>query len=235
MATLFLIPTPLGKRKENTVLPRYTLNIARGLRQFIVENIRTSQSFLQWIDHPLKPFEIEYRVLNKKTPDEEIFSFQKLLANGDLGMMSEAGAPAVADPGAKFIKMVHNAGHKVVPLVGPSSILLALMASGMNGQQFSFHGYLPFEDNRRINKIRELERDSFNSGYTQIFMETPFRNEVLFDSLLKTCKPESRLCIAVNLTMPDEEILSLPLYKWNKLEQLPVLSGRPAIFLLQAG
>jgi len=235
MATLYLIPTPLGKRKENTSLPQYTLNIVRNLRQFIVENVRTSQSFLQWVDHPLKPFEIEYRVLNKKTPDQEIFSFQKLLANGNLGLMSEAGAPAVADPGAKFIRMVHDAGHQVVPLAGPSSILLALMASGMNGQKFSFHGYLPYDDNQRIIKIRELENESLKTGRTQIFMETPFRNEVMLDSLVSTCKPESRLCIAINLTMADEEILSLPLYKWKQLDQLPELSGRPAIFLIQAG
>jgi len=235
MATLYLIPTPLGNRKENTVLPNYTLSIIRRLEQFIVENIRTSQSFLQWVGHPLKPFEIEYRVLNKKTPDHEIFSFQKLFANGDLGLMSEAGAPAVADPGAKFIKMVHDAGHQVVPLVGPSSILLALMASGMNGQLFSFHGYLPYDDNQRIKKIRELENESLKTGQAQIFMETPFRNEIMLDTLLNTCKPESRLCIAINLTMADEEILSMPLYKWKKLDQLPEVSGRPAIFLLQAG
>lgn len=232
MATLYLIPTPLGKRKENIVLPNYTLNIVRGLQQFVVENIRTSQSFLQWTNHPLKSHEIDYRVLNKKTPDEEIFSFLKLLTNGDLGLMSESGAPAIADPGAKFIKMVHNAGYKVIPLVGPSSILLALMASGMNGQHFAFHGYLPFEEANRINKIRELEKESFNADQTQIFMETPFRNDVLLGSLLKTCKLESHLCIAVNLTMPDEEILSMPIHKWKKLKQLPVLSGRPAIFLL---
>ena len=234
MSTLYLIPVPLGKRKENLTLPEHTLNVVRELRQLVVENIRSAQSFLQWIDHPVKPYELEFRVLNKKTPDQEIFSFVKLLENGDVGLMSEAGAPAVADPGAKLVRMVHDAGHKVVPLTGPSSILLALMASGMNGQNFAFHGYLPVDEKKRKTEIVRLETESRQSDCTQIFMEAPFRNNAMLTSIIEACNPETRLCVAVNLTMPDEEIISQPVYKWRKAA-LPDLTGRPAIFLLHAG
>jgi 16S rRNA (cytidine1402-2'-O)-methyltransferase len=231
MSTLYLIPVPLGKQKENVSIPQHTIDVVFGLRQLIVENIRTAQSFLQWIGHPLKPFELEYRVLNKKTPDQEIFSFVKLLNNGDVGLMSEAGAPAVADPGAKLVKMVHDAGHKVVPLTGPSSILLALMASGMGGQQFTFHGYLPVDEIQRNQKLVQIEAKARKSGYTQIFMEAPFRNNQMLASMIENLKPETKVCIASNLTMPDEMVKSMPVYKWRE-HQLPELSGRPSIFLI---
>jgi 16S rRNA (cytidine1402-2'-O)-methyltransferase len=174
---------------------------------------------------------LEYRVLNKKTPDQEIFSFVKLLNNGDVGLMSEAGAPAVADPGAKLVKMVHDAGHKVVPLTGPSSILLALMASGMGGQQFTFHGYLPVDEIQRNQKLVQIEAKARKSGYTQIFMEAPFRNNQMLASMIENLKPETKVCIASNLTMPDEMVKSMPVYKWRE-HQLPELSGRPSIFLI---
>ncbi len=231
MSTLYLIPVPIGKRKENVSLPQHTIDVVCGLNQLIVENIRSAQSFLQWIGHPKKPFELEYRILNKKTPEKEIFSFLKLLNNGDTGLMSEAGAPAVADPGAKLVRMAHDAGHKVVPLTGPSSILLALMASGMGGQQFSFHGYLPVDVKKRKISLEGLESEARKTGYTQIFMEAPFRNNQMLASMIEILKPETKVCIAVNLTMPDEEIISLPVYKWRE-NQLPELSGRPSIFLL---
>lgn len=231
MSTLYLIPVPLGKRKENLTLPEHTLNVVRELQQLVVENIRSAQSFLQWIDHPVKPYELEFRVLNKKTPDQEIFSFVRLLDKGDVGLMSEAGAPAVADPGAKLVCMAHDAGHKVVPLTGPSSILLALMASGMNGQNFAFHGYLPVDEKKRKAEITRLETESRQSDCTQIFMEAPFRNNAMLTSIIEACNPETRICVAVNLTMPDEEIISLPVYKWREAA-IPDLTGRPAIFLL---
>lgn len=232
MNTLYLIPTPLGKQKKNTSLPEHTLNVVRGLRQFIVENIRTSQSFLQWIDHPLKPFEPEFRVLNRKTPDHEIFSFLKLLQNGDAGLMSEAGAPGVADPGAKLVRMAHDAGHRVVPLTGPSSIILALMASGLNGQQFTFHGYLPVDTGPRKNALRGLEQQALKNHSTEIFMEAPFRNNSMMESILEVCRAETRLCIACNITMPDEWIRTKSVARWSETT-LPDLDGRPALFLLQ--
>jgi 16S rRNA (cytidine1402-2'-O)-methyltransferase len=233
MSTLYLVPVPLGKRKENLSLPQHTIDVVHGLNQFVVENIRSAQSFLQWIGHPMKPYELEYRVLTKKTPDEEIFSFLKLLHNGDTGLMSEAGAPAIADPGAKLVRMAHDAGHKVVPLTGPSSIFLALMASGMGGQHFTFHGYLPVDEHKRKVTLKQLESDSKKTDFTQIFMEAPFRNNQMLASIIETLKPETKVCAAINLTMPDEEIISMPVYKW-KQKKLPDLSGRPAIFLISA-
>lgn len=232
MSTLYLIPTPLGKQKENVSLPDHTLGVVRELRQFIVENIRTSQSFLQWIGHPLKPFEPEFRVLNRKTPDHEIFSFLKLLQNGDAGLMSEAGAPAIADPGAKLVRMAHDAGHQVVPLTGPSSIVLALMASGLNGQQFTFHGYLPVDTGRRKNALQSLEQQAVKNHSTEIFMEAPFRNNPMLESILEVCRAETRLCVACNLTMPDEWIRTQTVARWRETS-LPDLNGRPALFLLQ--
>lgn len=237
MSTLYLIPTPLGKQPENHVLPEHTIRIVRNLRQFVVENIRTAQSFLQWVDHPLKPFEPEFRILNRKTPAEEIFSFVRLLDQGDVGLMSEAGAPAVADPGMTLVRMVHDAGHTVVPLTGPSSILLALMASGMNGQSFVFHGYLPRDERQREARIRELEKSSSQLSQTQIFIETPFRNDALLATLLKICQPDTRLAVAADLTLPDETIVSRPVSYWreSKSPEPEPWNGRPAVFLLSAG
>ena len=232
--TLYLIPAPLGKQRQNLSLPDHTLQVARSLKQFVVENIRTTQGFLQWINHPLKPHEVEFRVLNKKTPEHEIFGFLKLLEEGDVGLMSEAGAPAVADPGAQLVRMAHDRGFRVVPLTGPSSILLALMASGLNGQQFAFHGYLPVDPGKRKEKIRELEKESAARRQTQIIMETPHRNRQMLESLVKSCRPETKLCVAANLTMPDEMIRTQTIDKWSKaLEDGP--GGRPALFLILAG
>ncbi|MEX0994450.1 MAG: SAM-dependent methyltransferase, partial [Balneolaceae bacterium] len=169
--------------------------------------------------------------LNKKTPEEEVYGFLKLLKEGDVGLFSEAGAPGVADPGSLLVKMAHDAGHRVVPLVGPSSILLALMASGMNGQQFAFHGYLPVDDRKRKTRILELEKESALLNQTQIFMETPHRNDQLLDALLDTCGPETQICVACDLTMPDEHILSTHVYKWKQREK-PLFKGQPAIFLM---
>ncbi|MEX0770610.1 MAG: SAM-dependent methyltransferase [Balneolaceae bacterium] len=229
--TLYLIPVPLGKRRENLVLPEHTLETVRNLNAFIVENIRHAQSFLQWVNHPVPPYNIEFRVLNKKTPEEEVYGFLKLLEKGDVGLFSEAGAPGVADPGALLVKMAHNAGHRVVPLTGPSSILLALMASGMNGQQFAFHGYLPVDESKRKNRITELEQESTRLNQTQIFMETPHRNDPLLESLIGTCQSDTQICIACNLTLPDEQIISSPVYRW-KQRKIPSFKGKPAIFLM---
>src|SRR5690625_7076489 len=234
MSTLYLIPAPLGKQPENHVLPEHTIRVVRNLRQFVVENIRTSQSFLQWVDHPLKPYEPEFRILNRKTPAEEIFSFVRLLDQGDVGLMSEAGAPAVADPGMTLVRMVHDAGHTVVPLTGPSSILLALMASGMNGQSFAFHGYLPRDEKKRDQKLRELEGESLRLNRTQIFMETPFRNEALFQQIMQSCKSGTLLSISCQLTLPDEFISTKTIYEWKK-SAMPDIQKKPALFMIYSG
>jgi 16S rRNA (cytidine1402-2'-O)-methyltransferase len=230
---LYLIPTPIGKRKENHVLPEHTLEVIRGLSCFVVEKPQTTQSFLQWIKHPVPPYQITFRVLNKKTPDQEIYSFLNLLKEQDVGIMSEAGAPGVADPGAKLVKLAHDNGYEVVPLTGPSSILLALMASGMNGQSFAFHGYLSLNDSARVKQIQELEQESAGQSRTQIFMETPHRNQNLYELLLNKLRPSTRLCVACNITQPDEYIKTRTVHQWKK-EAAPDLQKKPCLFLVYA-
>lgn len=231
--TLYLIPTPIARRKENLVLPEYTLNVIRSVNTFVVEKMQTAQSFLQWVDHPTPDYKQTFRVLNKKTPEHEVISFLQLLKDGDVGLMSEAGAPGVADPGAKLVDLAHQNGFRVQPLVGPSSILLALMGSGLNGQSFAFHGYLPIQNSKRKKKIQELERESAASLQTQIFMETPHRNMVLLEQLLKTCRPSSKLCIACNLTADDQQLKTRRIMEWKK-SSTPDLQKKPCLFLLSA-
>jgi len=232
--TLYLIPTPLGKSKQNHVLPDHTVRIIHQLECFVVENIKNAVSFLQWMQHPIPDYKLTFRELNKKTPEQEIFSFIKLLQEHDIGLLSDAGAPAVADPGSTLVKMAHEAGHRVAPLTGPSSILLALMASGMNGQHFAFHGYLPMDARKRKRKISALEHESRLKTQTQVFMETPHRNLQLYSDIISICRPETQLCIAAQLTLPDEQILTQPIYKWKK-QSVPELRGIPALFLIQSG
>lgn len=230
---LYLLPTPISKRKENLVLPEHTLQIIKELNCFIVEKAQTAQSFLQWIDHPTPLYNITFRVLNKKTPEQEIFSFIKLLEDQSVGLMSEAGAPGVADPGSTLIKLAHEREIPVVPLVGPSSILLALMASGLNGQQFTFHGYLPINESKRNRTIQELEKNSQRSGYTQIFMETPHRNSNLFDMLIQILRPSTKLSVAAGITSSQEFIQTKPIKKWKSIQK-PNLEKKPALFLINA-
>lgn len=230
---LFLVPTPIAKRKENLVLPEHTIQVIKKLDCFIVEKAQTAQSFLQWIDHPTPLYNIVFRILNKKTPEHEIFSFIRLLDDQSVGLMSEAGAPGVADPGSALVKLAHEKDIKVVPLVGPSSILLALMASGLNGQQFSFHGYLPLNESSRNKKIQDLEKDSLKSGYTHIFMETPHRNSNLFELLIQKLRASTKLCIAAGITSEKEFIETRPIKKWSHSEK-PDLEKKPALFLINA-
>jgi len=232
--TLYLIPTPIGRNKENEVLPEFTIQKIHSIENFVVEKAQSAFSFLKWIKHPLPDYKLTVRVLNKKTPDHEIISFMKLLEQGDVGIMSEAGAPGVADPGSKMVKMAHEQGYPVVPLVGPSSILLALMGSGLNGQKFAFHGYLPINENDRIKELKNLENESSRHNQTQIFMETPHRNELLFDQILKNCSPSTQLCVAANLTMPDQLLKTDVIHNW-KQNKKPELQKIPALFLIHAG
>ena len=231
--SLYLIPTPISKRKQNVSLPDYTLDIVKELTCFLVEKPQTAFSFLQWIQHPVPDYKMTVRVLNKKTPDEEIFSFLKFLKNQDVGLMSEAGAPGVADPGAKFVHLAHKNNYKVIPLVGPSSILLALMASGLNGQKFAFHGYLPINENKRKQQISVLERESKKQNQTQICMETPHRNSALMSDLLSTLSPSTPLCVACNLTAKDEFVQTLTVHQW-KSSGIPDIQKKPALFLFLA-
>lgn len=232
--TLYLIPVPLGKTKTNNSLPEYTLSVLRTLDALVVENIQSAVKFLNWVGDTVPDFKIEFRQLNKNTPETEIFSFLKPLKAGrNMGLLSEAGAPAVADPGAKLVKMAHQNKIKVVPLVGPSSILLALMASGFNGQEFAFHGYLPIDNKARVQKLIQLEGESRRHNRTQIFMEAPHRNNELLKSLLENLAGETRLCTATDLTLENEDIISKPVAEWNSSPK-PDLQKRPTIFILYA-
>lgn len=232
--TLYLIPNTLGKTPENNTIPDYVLNVIRRLDVLVVENIQTAVKYLQWVGDTIPEYKIEFLLLNKKTPDHEIASFVNPLKKGkDAGLLSEAGCPAVADPGSELIKMAHAQHIKVVPLVGPSSILLALMGSGFNGQQFAFHGYLPIEKAGRRQKIQQLEMESKKHNITQIFMEAPHRNDAIIKDVTDLCHPETRFCTATNLTLPDESIISKPVSAW-KSERRESINKEPTIFLLYA-
>lgn len=230
--TLYLIPTTLGKTGENNAIPEFTLNVLRKLDVLMVENLRTATSFLQWVGDTVPEYEIDFYPLNKNTPEQEIHSFLRPLLDGkDAGILSEAGAPAVADPGAKLIKLAHQYQIKVVPLVGPSSILLALMSAGFNGQQFAFHGYLPIDQKKRKSMIKQLEGESRRHDRTQIFMEAPYRNNELLKDVLDTCASNTQVCTATDLTLSTEEIISKHVGSW-KSKKLPDLNKRPTIFLI---
>ncbi|TYP92723.1 16S rRNA (cytidine1402-2'-O)-methyltransferase [Fodinibius salinus] len=232
--TLYLIPNTLGKTPENNTIPDYVLSVVRRLEVMIVENVQTTSRYLQWVENTVPEYEIEFLLLNKETPIQEIRSFLKPLKKGrDVGLISEAGCPAVADPGSQLIKMAHDIDIKVSPLVGPSSILLALMGSGFNGQQFSFHGYLPIDKNKRQAAIQKLETKSQKNGSTEIFMEAPHRNDAIKKDVIRYCQPQTRFCTATNLTLPNEQIISKKISDWRK-EFGPSINKDPTIFLLYA-
>ena len=230
--TLYLIPTPLGADDIAWTTPAAVRQCAAGLGHYIVEHPKTARQFLKQIGCILPLQEIRMQVLNEHTPFNELEGLlAPLLAGNDVGLLSEAGCPAVADPGAGLVRLAHQRNLRVVPLVGPSSILLALMASGLNGQRFVFRGYLPAERSKRVSKIVELERDSIARDQTQIFIETPYRNQKLLESLVFTCHDDTVLCIACNLTRASEYISTRTVREWRHC--LPELNDKPAIFLLQ--
>lgn len=229
---LYLVPTTLGKTSANNALPEHTLKILRSLDVLVVENIQSAVKFLHWVGDTVPEFKIDFYQLNKHTPDQEVFSFLKPLKTGrNVGLLSEAGMPAVADPGSVMVKMAHQNNIKVVPLVGPSSILLALMASGFNGQQFSFHGYLPIDPKKRKQMIIQLEGESRRHDRTQIFMEAPHRNNDLLKAILDTTADQTRLCTATDITLESEAITSKTIEEW-KSNPLADLHKRPTIFVL---
>jgi 16S rRNA (cytidine1402-2'-O)-methyltransferase len=231
---LYLIPTTLGKTPSNNSLPEYTLEIIRTLDTFAVENIQSAVKFLQWVGRTVPEYNIEFYSLNKKTPEQEVFSLLKPLKAGkNMGILSEAGAPAIADPGSTLVKMAHRNGIQVVPLVGPSSILLAMMASGFNGQSFSFHGYLPMDQKGRKQTLIQLEGESQRHNRSQIFMEAPYRNNQMLKTIIDSCQSETKLCIATDITLQSERIVCKKISEW-KNEPLPDLHKRPTIFILYA-
>lgn len=235
--TLYLIPVALGETPWAAFLPAQAQAIAASLRHFVVETARAARAHLKQLDypHPLRETDIRELPADPQAADPALLD--ALLApalNGtDLGLMSDAGCPAVADPGARLVARAHARGIRVVPLVGPSSILLGLMGSGLNGQSFAFHGYLPVDEAGRDTALRALESESHQLGRTQIFIETPYRNERMFDALLKLLRPETRLCVACELNTASELLLTRSIRDWKKAPH-PALAKRPALFLLLA-
>ncbi|BCI62580.1 SAM-dependent methyltransferase [Coprobacter secundus] len=231
MASLFLIPVTLGDTPIDKVLPQYNKEIISTLNYFIVENVRTARRFLKKSNPDIDIDSLTFFVLNQHTHFEEISNFLLPLSQGNsVGIISEAGCPAIADPGADVVAIAQRKGYKVIPLVGPSSILLSLMASGFNGQSFAFHGYLPIEAVERSKTLKILEHRIYNEHQTQIFIETPYRNQKMLEDLIRTCRPQIRLCVAANITCEDEYIRTLTLKEWK--DQHPDLHRKPCIFLL---
>ena len=232
--TLFLVPVSLGPAPWPGFLPQQVQQTCAGLQHFVVENAKTARAQLKLLDFP-RP--LRDTVINELPREENAGALDALLAPAlaghDIGLMSEAGCPAVADPGARLVARAHALGVRVAPLVGPSSILLALMASGLNGQSFTFHGYLPVADGERDSQLRSLEEESRRLGRTQIFIETPYRNERMLDALLRVCRAETRLGVARDLTTADEWIRSQAIAQWRKTAR-PELARHPALFLLLA-
>lgn len=228
---LYLIPTPLGETGFEAGLPAYNLQILQQIDSFIVEELRTARRFLRKAGFT-KDFElVTFYLLNEHTPDyEALIMLEKAITGHHVGLLSEAGLPCIADPGNIVVRLAHQKGIRVVPLTGPSSIMLALMASGLNGQNFVFHGYLPVKPDERSKSLRDLERNVADGNQTQIFIETPYRNIAMFESIIKSCHPSLTLCIAVDLTLETEWIRSMPLSEWKR--QKPELHKRPAVFLL---
>jgi len=231
---LFLIPAPLGPDSSHT-LPAYVIDIIHRLDIFIVERAKTARRFIKSTQPPRSLSELTLYELNKRTPPEEIPHFLEATEAGiDIGLLSEAGAPAVADPGSILVRYAYDRNVEVVPLVGPSSILLALMASGLNGQLFCFHGYLSNKRPQLQKDLRRLEQQSATHHQTQIFIETPYRNQQLIEMAFNTLTLNTQFCIAVDLTLPDEYIRTRSIAEWRRDPPLD-LHKRPAVFLLHAG
>ncbi len=230
-AALYLIPVTLGETPIEQVLPVYNSHIIRGIRHFIVEDIRTARRFLKKVDSQIDIDQLTFYPLNKHTSPESMADYLLPLKQGhSMGIISEAGCPAIADPGADVVAMAQRKRFKVVPLVGPSSIILSVMASGFNGQSFSFHGYLPIEPAERLKRLKSLEQRIYNDDQTQLFIETPYRNNKLINDILQHCRPQTKLCIAANITCENEFIQTRTVKEWKG--KIPELSKIPCIFLL---
>ncbi len=232
--TLYLIPVTLGDNDIAKALPPGSIKVAQALDTFIVENEKTARRFLSAIGTARPVRELTLLTLNEHTkPDELPALIAPLLEGKDIGLISEAGCPGIADPGAQVAALAHCQNIRVVPLVGPSSILLAIMASGLNGQRFAFLGYLPSDKTARVQHLKEIEKASQQHNETQVFIETPYRNQHMLKDILATCRPNTRLCVACDLTLESESIHTQPIRQW-KAGHLPDLHKRPTVFLLLA-
>ena len=231
LPALYLIPCTLGDTPIEKVLPSYNREIVVALRHFIVENVRSARRFLKKVDSAINIDDLTFYELNKHTSPEVIASYLKPLQEGlPMGVISEAGCPAVADPGADVVAIAQRKRLKVVPLVGPSSIILSVMASGFNGQSFAFHGYLPIDGSERAKTLKHLESRAYAEHQTQLFIETPYRNLKMFEDVLRTCRSQTRLCIAANLTCEDEYAVTRTIAEWKG--QRPPIDKIPCIFLI---
>ncbi|MHB8206037.1 SAM-dependent methyltransferase [Mucilaginibacter sp.] len=229
--TLYLIPVPLAENTAAKSFTPYLVDTINSIKEYIVENEKTARRFLKEAGLTTPQSELvihDYGKHNRADGSAEFF--KGLQAGNDVGLMSEAGCPGIADPGAEIVEKAHRMGIKVVPLVGPSSILLALMASGFNGQSFTFHGYLPIDKVERARSIKELEAAALKNNQTQLFIETPFRNNPMLEEILRSCNPKTRLCIACDLTSDTELVQTKTIAEWQK--KVPELHKRPTIFLL---
>ena len=228
---LYLIPVTLGDTAIEKVLPSYNQEIILGIKHFIVEDVRSARRFLKKVERSINIDELSFYPLNKHTSPEEISGYLKpLLGGAPMGVISEAGCPAVADPGADVVAIAQRKNQKVVPLVGPSSIIMSVMGSGFNGQSFAFHGYLPIDPNERIKRIKVLEQRIYAENQTQLFIETPYRNNKMMEDIVKNCRPQTKLCIAANITCEGEYIKTKTVKEWQG--KLPDLSKIPCIFLI---
>lgn len=232
--TLYLIPVPLGPSDPADSLTPGVLATIHPLGHFIVEQAKSARAFLKAVGTKRPLQELSLVELNEHTRSNQLEALlAPLRAGHDVGLLSEAGCPAVADPGADLVALAQRENIRIVPLIGPSSLLLALMASGLNGQRFAFHGYLPAKDSERRKALGELELESQKRQQTQLFIETPYRNQAMFDAILQACRPATRLCVATELTQPGESVRTLSIAQWKK-ETPPDIERRPTVFLLLA-
>lgn len=233
-AALYLIPVLLGDTSVERVIPEFNKRIVSELKFFIVENIRSARRFMKKCDPGIDIDSLTFYELNKHTNKKDIESYLAPMKSGNsMGVISEAGCPAIADPGAEVVAIAQKKGYKVVPLVGPSSLLMAVMASGFNGQSFAFHGYLPIDSSKRVSKIKYLEMQSYKDDQTQLFIETPYRNQKLAEDIIENCKPHTQLCIAMNISCDDECIVTKSVKSWKG--NLPDMQKTPTVFLIYRG
>lgn len=230
---LYLIPSPLGENDPKEVIPAPVLESLQGFRTFVVEETRTARRYLSKAGLKGHIGDLEFFELNEHSTQAEVESYLRLFDNdNDVALISEAGLPAVADPGAQLVALAHRHGIEVIPAVGPSSLMLALMASGMNGQSFAFCGYLPAKSEERRNRLKAIEKISAQHGQSQIFIETPYRNDAMMADIVAVCNASTRVCLAANITMPDAYIRTRSVEEWKR--QMPAIGKRPCVFILSA-
>ncbi|MCF8186573.1 MAG: SAM-dependent methyltransferase [Sulfuritalea sp.] len=234
LGTLYMVPVTLGNDNLSYVIPADVIELVKGFEYFVVENEKSARRFLGAVKTNKPVRELNFQLLNEHSAEKDLPALiAPLLAGYNVGMLSEAGCPGIADPGATLAALAHRKGIKVSPLVGPSSILLSLMASGFNGQQFTFLGYLPSDKEARVIKLKEIEKQSQRLNQTQIFIETPYRNQHMLEDILASCNANTKLCIARNVSLEAELVVSKSIAEWKKNE-LPDLNKQPTVFLLLA-